>query len=389
MTQPRIYLDNAATSWPKPDTVYQAVDGYMRDCGAPAGRSAYQAANQAGRMVEQTRSAVAQLLGVNEPKRIAFTLNGTDGLNQAIHGTVQPGDHVVTTVTEHNSVLRPLRFLESNANVTVTRVGCDSEGLVSADELLKAVRPETRMVILSHASNVTGTLQPVSEVGRALQKSDTLFLVDAAQTVGHLPLDVEQLGCDLLAAPGHKGLLGPLGTGLLYVGPKAEGLLYPTRQGGTGTHSEDDSQPTALPERLEAGSLNLPGLAGLQAGVQYLAEQGLEKIQQHGAELTRLLIEQLSQIDGVKLFGMSDVENRLPVVSFQIQGYDPQEVSAMLDASAGVQSRSGLHCSPLMHRTLETLEQGGTVRFSIGAFNTKTEIETAIEAVAALVATAM
>ena len=389
MTQARIYLDNAATSWPKPDSVYQAIEQYTRECGAPAGRSAYRDANQAGRLVDQTRSAVAKFLGASEAKRIAFSLNGTDALNQAIHGIVRPGDHVVTTVTEHNSVLRPLRFLESNAEVEVTRVGCDEQGLVSADELLSAVRAETRLVILNHGSNVTGTLQPAQEVGQALKDRETLLLIDAAQTLGHMPVDVSGLGCDLLAAPGHKGLLGPLGTGLLYVGPKAEAQLRPTRQGGTGTRSDDDSQPENLPERLESGSLNLPGLAGLQTGVQYLTEQGMVKIRQHGEELTRILLEGLSQIHGVTLFGLPTAETRLPVVSFQIQGYDPQEVSAMLDASAGVQTRSGLHCAPLMHRALGTLEQGGAVRFSMGIFNTKAEIETAIEAVSALAATAM
>lgn len=388
MTIPRIYFDNAATSWPKPESVYAAVDRYQRECGAPAGRSVYREASFAQRLVEQTRAAVAQFLGSSEARRIAFTLNGTDGLNQAIHGIVQPGDHVVTTIAEHNSVLRPLRYLEANSGVKVTRVDSDEQGYVDAQTILAAVRPETRLVVLTHGSNVTGAVQPVAEVGAVLQKTNTLLLVDAAQTLGHWPVDVNELGCDLLAAPGHKGLLGPYGTGLLYVGPRAEEKLRSTRQGGTGTNSEDDHQPEGLPERMEAGSLNLAGIAGLQAGLAYLAELGIDEIIRHGRALTALLLTRLSKVHGVKIFGPTTADSRLPVVSFQVQGYDPQEVAGMLDASAHVQARAGLHCAPLMHRRLNTLNTGGTVRFSFGPFNTEAEVETATAAVAALAETA-
>jgi cysteine desulfurase/selenocysteine lyase len=243
-------------------------------------------------------------------------------------------------------------------------------------------------VVITHGSNVTGAVQRVEEVGAALQKTNTLLLIDAAQTLGHWPVNVSELSCDLLAAPGHKGLLGPYGTGLLYVGPRAEATLHSTRQGGTGTQSEDDHQPEGLPERMEAGSLNLAGLAGLHAGMVYLVEQGVDKIARHGHELTALLLERLSQASGVNIFGPTTADSRLPVVSFQVQGYDPQEVAGMLDASAHVQARAGLHCAPLMHRRLDTLNSGGTVRFSLGPFNTEAEVETAAAAVAALAETA-
>lgn len=386
-TLPRIYFDNAATSWPKPESVYAAVDKFQRECGAPAGRSVYREASLSQRMVEQTRAAAAALLGADEPRRVIFTLNGTDALNQAIHGLVRPGQHVVTSVVEHNSVLRPLRFLESQAGVEVTRVDCDDVGFVDPQAILSVVRPDTRLVVLTHASNVTGAIQPVAEVGQALQNSNTFFLVDAAQTLGHWPVNVNDLHCDLLAAPGHKGLLGPLGTGLLYVGPRVEGELQSTRQGGTGTRSEDDQQPTELPDRLESGSLNLVGIAGLQASLAYLADQGIDSLVKHGQELTALLLELLAAIPGVTLFGPRGVDLRLPVVSFQIHGYDPQEVAAMLDASAHVQARAGIHCAAMMHRRLGTLATGGTVRFSFGTFNTKEQVEAAAAAVAALAET--
>ena len=259
--------------------------------------------------------------------------------------SLKPGEHVVTTVAEHNSVLRPLRYLEANAGVKVTRVDTDDQGYFDPQDILRSVKPETRLVVLTHSSNVTGAVQRVAEVGAALQKTDTLLLVDAAQTLGHWPVNVGELGCDLLAAPGHKGLLGPYGTGLLYVGPRAEATLHSTRQGGTGTNSEDDHQPEGLPERMEAGSLNLAGLAGLQAGLAYLTERGIDELVNHGRALTGLLLEQLSKVSGVKLFGPTNADFRLPVVSFQVQGYDPQEVAGMLDASAHVQARAGLHCA--------------------------------------------
>jgi cysteine desulfurase family protein len=385
---PRIYLDNAATSWPKPESVYESVDRYQRECGASAGRSVYREASRAQRLVEQTRAAAAQFLGAGEVRRVAFTLNGTDGLNQAIHGIVRPGEHVVTSIAEHNSVLRPLRWLEANAGVKVTRVDTDEQGYVDPQEILQSVGPETRLVVLTHGSNVTGAVQRVSEIGETLQQTGTLLLVDVAQTLGHWPVSVKQLGCDLLAAPGHKGLLAPLGTGLLYVGPRAEGCLHSTRQGGTGTQSEDDRQPESLPERMEAGSLNLAGIAGLEASLAFLAERGIDQIVQHGRELTELLLVRLARISGVTLFGPTAAECRLPVVSFQVRGYDPQEVAAMLDGSAQVQARAGLHCAPLMHRRLGTLGTGGTVRFSLGPFNTEADIETAVAAVAALAETA-
>ena len=267
----RIYLDNAATSWPKPEAVYRAVDDYQRRLGAPAGRGSYSEAAETERIVGSCRQKIAQLLGASDPSRIIFTLNGTDSLNLALHGLLRPGDHVVTTVCEHNSVLRPLRFLAEQRQVSATYVGCDGQGFVSPDDIRRAITPHTRLIALVHVSNVTGAIQPVEEVGRIAAEHGQTYLIDAAQSLGYVPIDVRRLGCHLLAAPGHKGLLGPLGTGVLYVAPGVEQQLLPLRQGGTGTRSDEDIQPTSLPDRYEAGNLNVPGIAGLAAGVSLAA----------------------------------------------------------------------------------------------------------------------
>src|SRR6185312_814214 len=244
MTQPRrIYLDNAATTWPKPETVYDAVDHYQREIGAPNGRSGYREAQESNRIVERARQGVADLIGAEDPSYIILGLNCSDMLNMAIRGMVRPGDHVVTTVCDHNSVLRPLRMLRETAGVEVTYVPCDSEGLVSPDDVKAAIRPSTRLVAVNHASNVTGAIQPIEEIGRIVKATDALFLVDAAQSLGHVPLDVRSSYADWLAAPGHKGLLGPLGTGVLFIRSGVEHEVQPLRYGGTGTQSDEDRQP--------------------------------------------------------------------------------------------------------------------------------------------------
>lgn len=386
MSQPRIYLDNAATSWPKPLGVYAAIEHYLRDLGAPAGRSAYREATEVERLVHDARRRAAELIGVAEPRRVIFTSNGTDSLNLALHGLLKPGDHVVTTVVEHNSVLRPLRYLEEHRSIEVTRVPCDCLGLVDPDEVREALRPHTRMIAAIHASNVTGALQPVKEIGAIARERGVVLLVDAAQSLGHVPIDVDEIGADLLAAPGHKGLLGPLGTGLLYVGPGLESQLEPLRQGGTGTQSDDDHQPATLPDKFESGNHNVPGIVGLGAGIAYLLDRGLDTIQQHEAELTARLLDGLAGIAGLTIHGPRDAAKQVGVVSFSVEGVEPQVFAMMLDASCGVQVRAGIHCAPLMHKALGTADQGGTVRLSVGPFNTAEQIKTAIAAVAELAA---
>ncbi len=384
----RIYLDNAATSWPKPESVYRAVDRYQRELGAPAGRGVYREATEVERLIADTRRQLALLLGGVAAERVVFTANGTDALNLALHGTLRTGDHVVTSVVEHNSVLRPLRKLEQTGVVEVSRVACDRNGLIDPGQVRRAIRPQTRMIALTHASNVTGAIQPASEVGRIAAEHDLLFLLDAAQTLGHVDVNVLQIGAHLVAAPGHKALLGPLGTGLLYIAPGVEHQLYPVRQGGTGTQSESDIQPDSLPDRYESGNHNVPGIVGLNAGVTELRARGMEAVQSHTQTCLQDLIDGLREIKQVTLHGPADARRQTAIQSISIAGYDPQEAAAMLDAAYSIQVRAGLHCAPLMHDAMGTRARGGTLRFSLGLFNTPHHVEAVVAAVAELAATA-
>jgi cysteine desulfurase family protein len=385
----RIYLDNAATSWPKPEAVYEAVEDYQRHLGAPAGRSAYREASEVERRIGQCRQRLAELIGAVEPWRIIFTSNGTDSLNLAIHGLLRPGDHVITSVCEHNSVLRPLRHWQQRGDVRVTYVGCDGEGYIDPAEVLRAIQPRTRLIALIHASNVTGAVQPLAEVGRMAREAGVFFLVDAAQSLGHLEVNVRELGCDLLAAPGHKGLCGPLGTGLLYVGPEMESHLVPLRQGGTGSRSDEDVQPMELPDRYESGNLNVPGIVGLLAGVEHLRHRGVAAIAQHERRLVERLLVGLAELGGVTIHGPRHfvAGRRVGVVSLSVVGLDPQELAALFDSTRSIQIRSGLHCAPRMHLALGTAPHG-TARISVGPFNTEADIDAAVEVLREVVGSA-
>jgi cysteine desulfurase / selenocysteine lyase len=379
-TSDRIYLDNSATTWPKPEPVYEAVDRYMREIGAPNGRSAYREAVESNRIVERARRGVAGILNVADPSQVIFAHNCSDALNLAIRGIVRPGDHVVTTVCDHNSVLRPLRALRESAGVEVDYVPCDGQGFVSPDDIRAALRPNTRLVAVVHSSNVTGAIQLTEAIGKIVGEHSALYLVDAAQSLGHVPIDVTRLDCDLLAAPGHKGLLGPLGTGILYIRPGVERQLAPLRYGGTGTQSDEDRQPESLPEKYEPGNHNLIGLAGLAAACDFLQRKTIAAIHVHHTELTERLINGLSEIDGITLHGPPSSANRTSVVSITAEGYDPQELAAVLEASHHIQCRAGLHCAPRMHAALGTSTTGGTVRFSPGFATTIDAIDTVIAA---------
>lgn len=375
-TAERIYLDNAATSWPKPESVYRAVDHYQRQVGAPAGRSAYQQAEQVRRHLQRLRQQILQLVGAAEQQYVAvFAASGTDALNTVLHGILAPGDHVVTTQAEHNSVLRPLRALSERKQIEVTRVAVDAAGRVELGDIEQVLRPDTRMIVLTHASNVTGTVQPVEQVCQLGRQHQVLTVLDAAQTLGRWPIDVASLGVDALAAPGHKGLLGPLGTGVLVVRRQLAAQLQPNRQGGTGSQSESDRQPDDLPDRLEAGNQNVPGLFGLQAGLEYVIQQGVPQIADHEQQLLGWLEQQLGELPAVRLYAADRPGPRVGVLSLTMDGYDPQELAAVLDATASIQVRSGLHCAPLIHRALGTAGCGGTVRLSLGPFNSQPQLE--------------
>jgi cysteine desulfurase / selenocysteine lyase len=390
---PRIYLDNAATSWPKPEAVYTAVDQYMRNNGAPAGRSAYSQAMEVEATIVAARVAIARLIGAAETKQIIFTNNGTVSLNLAIHGLLREGDHAVCTVADHNSVLRPLRQLEQQGMVSVTRLPCSPTGLVDPDDVRRALKPNTRLVAMTHASNVTGIIEPAAEVGKMVRDQGARFLLDAAQSLGHIPIDVGNLNVDLLAAPAHKGLLGPLGVGLLYIRGGIEEKLQSICQGGTGTRSNEDRQPDSLPDKFESGNHNVPGLVGLAVALRWLEARGIASIGEHEQRLATRLAGGLQQISGVTVYGrgggkqgIAESSGQYPtavgVVSISVEGYDPQEVAAVLDVNFGIQVRAGLHCAPLMHEALGTAQCGGTVRFSIGPFNTEEDIDRALAAIA-------
>lgn len=378
----RIYLDNAATSWPKPESVYSAVDQYQREVGVAAGRGSYRDAEDIERTLAKTRLSICNLVGGASPDRVIFTQNCTDALNLALHGVLRSGDHVVTSCAEHNSILRPLHAIRESGGITFTTVDVDSFGRIDMQAIRNAVKPETKLIALTHASNVTGIVQPIEQIGQLAKDRDCLFLLDAAQTLGHVPINVGASCVDLLAAPGHKGLMGPLGTGLLYVGEGVEQILKSTRQGGTGTQSELPQQPTSLPAKYEAGNLNVPGIVGLAAGVSHVSAQDLT----HSRHLFELSSRILTGIQVANVTAHSK-PNDCGIVSFNIKGYDPREAATLLESSAGIQVRAGLHCAPLMHQALGTFGKGGTVRASCGHFSTEEEIDKLIESVRMLAET--
>jgi len=385
-----IYFDNAATSWPKPPEVVEAMVRFLDEVGANPGRAGHRMAVEAGRVVYEAREAVAELFNAPDPLRVVFGPNATEALNLALRGLLRPGDHVVTSSMEHNSMMRPLRALERQG-VEVTVVHCSPEGFLDPTDVEAAIRPNTVMIALNHGSNVVGTLLPVAEVGRMLrqwpagaQHAAPLLLVDAAQTAGAVPMDMQADGIDLLAFTGHKSLYGPMGTGGLIIGEQV-GLarLEPLKRGGTGSRSEREEQPTFLPDMYESGTPNGPGLAGLTAGIRWVLEQGVEAIRVREMALTQRLIDGLRGIPGVTVYGGLDARRQTATVSFNIAGMEPSEVGLRLDEGYGMMCRVGLHCAPAAHRTISTFPVG-TVRFSLGALNTAEDVDGAVEAVARL-----
>ena len=380
----RIYLDNAATSWPKPPSVYDAVDRYQRENGAAVGRSATRAGAAIQKSVDQARRQIARLLGARSPQSISFGFNGTDVLNTVLHGWLKPGQHVVTSVAEHNSVLRPLRFLADRIGIHVDYLPVDPHGVINPDDLRPLLRDDTRLIALTHASNVTGALQPIEAVGQIAAEQGIPVLIDAAQTAGHVPINVEQLEVSFLATSGHKGLLGPLGTGVLYIKPGLESELTPLRQGGTGTASEDESVAASGPDRYEAGNHNAPGLAGLAASLDWLLDRGVDQIRSHEIAMIERFLKGLAGLPGVVIPGPTTPEERVGTISLVVPDLDPQTTASLLEAEFSIESRAGLHCAPRMHAALGTLSGGGTVRVSVGPFTTNEEIDAAVQAIRTL-----
>ncbi|WP_129599775.1 aminotransferase class V-fold PLP-dependent enzyme [Anaerophilus nitritogenes] len=372
-----IYLDNAATTYPKPENVYLKMDECMRKYGANPGRSGHTLALQAGRIIYRTRELLCELFHIDNPMQIIFTCNATDSLNLALKGILKSGDHVITTSMEHNSMIRPIMTLKK-FGVDHTIVQCDQDGKIHPKDIKKAIQKNTKLIAMTHGSNVTGTIMPIYEVGEIAKEANILFLVDAAQTAGVYPIDVQKMNIDLLAAPGHKGLLGPQGTGILYIKEDIE--LMQMKEGGTGSKSELLTQPDILPDRYESGTPNTSGIAGLGAGIEFILKEGIDKIREHEEYLTRYMLMGLKQIEKVKIYGPKNEKKQAAVVSINIGQEDSSEVSYLLDKVFSIGVRSGLHCAPLAHKTIGTFEQG-TVRFSIGYFNTEEDIKKAIGAI--------
>jgi cysteine desulfurase family protein len=375
-----IYFDNAATSWPKPPEVAEAMLHYVNYIGANPGRASHHLAVEAGRVIYEAREAVAELFGVPDPLRVTFSANVTESLNLALRGWLDPGDHVITSSMEHNAMMRPLRELEREG-VAVTVLRCSAQGELDPAQIERAIRPNTALIALNHASNVCGALLPVAEAGRIARAHGLLLLVDAAQTGGAYPFTMDACGIDLLAFTGHKSLYGPMGTGGLIVGERVNlEKLRPLKRGGTGSFSELEEQPDFLPDRYESGTPNGPGIAGLGAGVRWVLKRGMENIRAHEQSLAQRLLAGLRDIGGVAIYGPLDAARQTATVSFNIVGRDTGEIGQRLDEQYGILCRTGLHCSPAAHRTLGTYPDGA-VRFGLGAFNTAAEVDAALEAV--------
>ncbi len=371
------YFDNAATSFPKPDIVYKSILEAMSEYGANPGRSGHKLALKINRKIYNTRESLADLFQIKDPMNVIFTFNGTESLNLGIKGVLKPGDHIITTSMEHNSVLRPIKYLE-RFGVQSTIVQADSLGKMNPADIKKAIKSNTKIIEVTHISNLTGTIMPIQEIGAIAKENELIFMVDAAQSAGVYPIDVEAMNIDILAFPGHKGLLGPQGTGGLYI---RQGLnVEESLQGGTGSISESLVQPNMSPDRYESGTPNGPGIIGLGAGLEYIKSVGMENIRKHEEKLTEYFIEEMKKIAGVKLYGPCDIRQQAAVVSLNIKDYDSSEIAYILDEQYDIMVRSGLHCAPLAHKTIGTFDQGA-VRFSFSPFNTVEEIEYGIRSI--------
>lgn len=371
-----IYFDNAATTFPKPDIVYEKTMEAMKEYGANPGRSGHKMSLRANRAIFETRNLLAKLFNIQNSMNIVFTFNTTESLNLGIKGVLKAGDHVITTSMEHNSVLRPIKYLEEKS-IENTIVMADKNGEIDSKDIEDAIKENTKLILVTHISNLTGNIMPIGEIGKIAREKGIIFMVDAAQSAGVYDIDVEAMNIDLLAFPGHKGLLGPQGTGGLYIkeGIEIDSIFH----GGTGSASESLIQPKVLPDRYESGTLNAPGIVGLGAGIKFIFQEGIESIRAHEEELTRAFLDGIKNIEGIKIYGSRDIKKRAAVVALNLRDIDSSEIAYILDEEYDIAVRSGIHCAPLAHKTIGTLDQG-LVRFSFGIYNTIEEIEIAVDA---------
>jgi cysteine desulfurase family protein len=372
------YLDNSATSWPKPPVVAEAISQYLTLHGVSPGRSAHSLSLKAARKVFETRELLARFFNNQSSEKVIFSANATHALNTAIKGLLKKGDHVIISSMEHNSVVRPIKYLEDNGLVEVSVAQCDQMGVLDPCQVKNLIRKNTKLVICNHGSNVTGTIQDVAQIGNICKENNILFLVDAAQTAGFIPIDMNGQNIDILVFTGHKRMHGPTGIGGLCINGNVE--IETLVHGGTGSHSEFDVHPDFLPDRLEAGTLNTVGIVGLKAGLEFTIQQGLQNLQRRQNELTQILIDELKTLDQITIWESLGTKSRLPVTSINSSKYSPSELSHLLDSKYKIMTRAGLHCAPMAHKTLGTFPLG-TLRLSIGFFNTQEHVIQTVKAI--------
>jgi len=374
-----IYFDNAATSRPKPESVIEGINDFNNRIGANPGRSGHHLSAAAGNILYNTREILSRLFNISDPLRISFTSNITHSLNIVLFGLLNPGDHVITSSMEHNSVMRPLRELEKKG-VRLTVVKCDQTGMIDPLDIKKSITTDTKLIVITHASNVTGTILPIEEIGKTAAEHGIFFCIDSAQTAGSLEIDVEKFNIDILCFTGHKGLFGPMGTGGLYIKSGLEKFIKPFVYGGTGSLSDSEIQPDFMPDKYESGTLNAIGIAGLYEGVKFIEDTGLKDINSKENSLLKRFIDGISDIKKITLYGTDSLKDRVAIVSFNLKDISPSEISLRLDEDYGIVTRAGLHCAPSAHKTIGTFPTG-TCRLSFSYFNTNEEIDTAVRAI--------
>ncbi len=374
-----IYFDNAATSWPKPDRVIEAMNYFMKNVGANPGRSGHRLSIEAGRVVYHARDLIATLFNLKDPMRVVFGLNATDSLNLGIRGILERGDHVITSSMEHNSVMRPLRDLEKQG-VEMTVAQCNEQGFLDPADVQNAVQANTKLMVINHGSNVVGSLAPIKEIGKIARDSGIMFMIDSAQTAGCIPIDMKRDSIDLVAFTGHKGLMGPQGTGGLAIGDNVDtNRIRRLRAGGTGSRSELEIHPDFLPDKYESGTLNTVGLAGLAEGVRYILDRTVDSIHEKDMSLTRRFIDKTKDISRMDIYGGLDETKQTSTISINIKGRSQSDIGLFLDEEYDIMCRVGLHCAPTAHKTIGTFPDG-TVRFGMGYFNRTEEVDIAAEA---------
>ncbi len=374
----KVYLDNAATSSKKPESVKKAILNYYENIGASPGRGGYNDSIKAGRIILESRSKLADFFNVPKPEQIVFTHNVTYALNMGLKGILKPNDHVITTTMEHNSVLRPLKGLEQKGIIEVDYIQCANDGTLNPKKIQNYIKNNTKLIVITYASNVTGTLMPVQEIADIAKNNDVYFFLDTAQAAGAYQIDFQKLKTDFLAFTGHKGLMGPPGTGGFAVSQKLAKNMDSLIEGGTGSISDQEYQPDFLPDKFESGTLNTPGIAGLKAGIEFIETKGLDNIRQHELQLAEMFIEGLKQIDDINIYGPANINKQAPTISIDYKDRDLGKLSYILDDKYGIMTRSGLHCAPFAHKTIGSFPEG-TLRFSIGYFNTENEINYSLE----------